>query len=769
MRTFALIFILILTSTLYAQNNTIVLDGTVQDDKNRPISNATIIISSKNDSKATFQTVSNKEGKFKIKNISIGYYNMKVSHLEYETYNNDLSLEKDTSTNVLLMTKVSEMLDEVIVMAKYSDIKPNGETSIRVKGNPLAKGKTLSEFLQFIRDLDVSNDEISVRGRKNTLYYLDNQPISFEQLKNIQPSMIAHIDIIPHADASYGINATGGVIKIFLREEGGVLGSVTLAGKADYNGIKSTSPMATILYNRGKFSVKNFLSGVPYSRSTSMFEQQTETAQNKTVTDTKNNNRFKSLRDNLSLRYSFNKVTWLDVYGGTDFSWLRSGQNSTDGNNILSTSGKNKISGYNAGIQYQQGFGKDSLNYFRLRAEYSKNKENENADYLYNGIADNAALKSNSDHFSVQPIVHFKTTANSGLNIGLEYYYLIDRHEDNGTTTLGYIPTGHYTNKGYDYGAWIDYNILIKKKFYVYFALQYHGTQNIYSDYRSPENSTRSWEDGVYPSLFAQWLINSAKGRYLTFGFKHYYSLPNYNYRIPSVVWQSNNLYSIGNTNLKKENFYNMEIYYSFNSNWIASYNLTYCDDAIRIMTYQDETRNGTYYTKPENKGISVTHTFRIGYTTKPFKFWYNKNGLYVTLTHESMPGKSINNASIFFRSDNNFTLCRWLDLTLGIQAENKGKSLEYDYNGGFWLNAGAYMSFFNNNLNVALKCNQLIYTRNKKTIYGSDWTSIQKNLSHNTQINLQVTWNFNAGKKIRNKNLPSVNSMQRNVPTLMK
>lgn len=42
---------------------------------------------------------------------------MKVSHLEYETYNNDLSLKKDTSANVLLMTKVSEMLDEVIVMA----------------------------------------------------------------------------------------------------------------------------------------------------------------------------------------------------------------------------------------------------------------------------------------------------------------------------------------------------------------------------------------------------------------------------------------------------------------------------------------------------------------------------------------------------------------------------------------------------------------------------------------------------------------------------
>lgn len=55
MRTFALIFILILTSTLYAQNNTIVLDGTVQDDKNRSISNATIIISSKTTARPHFR------------------------------------------------------------------------------------------------------------------------------------------------------------------------------------------------------------------------------------------------------------------------------------------------------------------------------------------------------------------------------------------------------------------------------------------------------------------------------------------------------------------------------------------------------------------------------------------------------------------------------------------------------------------------------------------------------------------------------------------
>lgn len=55
MRKFALTLIIMLASTLYAQNNTIVLDGIVQDDKNRPISNATIIISSKTTTRPRFR------------------------------------------------------------------------------------------------------------------------------------------------------------------------------------------------------------------------------------------------------------------------------------------------------------------------------------------------------------------------------------------------------------------------------------------------------------------------------------------------------------------------------------------------------------------------------------------------------------------------------------------------------------------------------------------------------------------------------------------
>ena len=45
--------------------------------------------------------------------------------------------------------------------------------------------------------------------------------------------MIDRIEIIPHADASYGVNATGGVVKVYLRSEGVLLGSVSLYGEAD--------------------------------------------------------------------------------------------------------------------------------------------------------------------------------------------------------------------------------------------------------------------------------------------------------------------------------------------------------------------------------------------------------------------------------------------------------------------------------------------------------------------------------------------------------
>lgn len=41
--------------------------------------------------------------------------------------------------------------------------------------------------------------------------------------------------------------------------------------------------------------------------------------------------------------------------------------------------------------------------------------------------------------------------------------------------------------------------------------------------------------------------------RYLNISYRRMFYLPNYGYRIPNVTWQGDDLYSIGNTDLKRK------------------------------------------------------------------------------------------------------------------------------------------------------------------------------------------------------------------------
>lgn len=59
-----------------------------------------------------------------------------------------------------------KMLDEVTVMADYSSVKSNGTITVRVKGNPLAKGQTLLDFMKFMRGVSVRGEDVSVYGRQ---------------------------------------------------------------------------------------------------------------------------------------------------------------------------------------------------------------------------------------------------------------------------------------------------------------------------------------------------------------------------------------------------------------------------------------------------------------------------------------------------------------------------------------------------------------------------------------------------------------------------
>lgn len=764
MRNILLLLTLLIVSVVSAQDN---VTGRVIDSDGLPVIQATVALQSKTGTASVQPVVTDNNGRFAASVAAKGEYTLRISCIGYDTYESGITVYGDVDLGTIRLEYTSKMLDEVTVMANYSEVKQNGEITVRVKGNPLARGKSTADFLRLINGLVVNNDGISVRGRDNTLIYIGDQQITFDQLKGIDPSMISKIEIIPYADGSYGVNASGGVIKIQLREDAGVIGNVNVNSAVSQDGLPWASADATLLYSRGKLSMRNYIS-VPYNHNISRSRQDDVSSDGvKRQTYTKNVNDGESLYDNFALQYSFSKLDRLDVYGGVSLSWSDNMQNSTSGSSSLDIKSKGKPAYYSAGVQYKRMFGRDSLSYFHFRTLYSRSNEYSRMNYLCDGTTDMARMQAYSDQISVRPLVHIRFKGSTNLNFGVDYLYLTDRHENRGTEILDYIPTGHYDIEGTDYGAWTDFSTMAGKNLYLRASLNYHGSVFDYHDKLDNTNNINIRQDGFYPSLTAQWMFNRRKWRFLTLGYRHYYSNPNYNYRLPTVVWQNDSRYSVGNPDLEKQDFDDVELYFALNRNWSAFYDFNYGNNLVNVLMREDADRPGVYYTRPENTGWRIRQKLGITYSGYLFKFWNMNTSLTATNTRESMPGKRIDHAYLTLNSSNNFTVTKNLSFILWVFAQTKTKSLSYEASACYGTSAGVNWSLLKDRLKINLNYNGILYNYGKTITRGDGWTLTRKDLSHQTNVQLYVSWSFNAGKKIRNQNMPSATpGSDRQIPT---
>lgn len=760
------IAVLIISYNALAQDGKFSLSGRVVDSKKLGIGMATVKLTADRDGFITLKTVTGDDGSFMFRGLADGSYEISVTCVGYKSHTRKTDVKGDTNVGDIWLEDAYKMLDEITVMANYTDVKLTGGTVVKVKGNPLAKGKTVIDFLQYVRDLDVTQSELSIRGKANTLIYLEDRKITFDQLKSISPSMIESIEIIPHADGSYGLLATGGVVKIHLRKDGGMIGSATLYSVVNTEGMVGEAPMVNVLYSKGEWTLSNYLTPFEYTRYPSITQQHDISGGATDQTDTKDISRDKAIRDNLSLRYSFNKTDHIDIYGGVSASCGDNIQTSVSGGDKLYITSKPETQYYSAGTQYRKGWGHDGKNYFHIRIDYSKYKSDSRQGYDYNGQAERASQKYDMCIVDIAPRLHLALKESMDFNIGVQYVYESDRHEDKGTPTLGYILDGKYNYKMYYYGAWMEYSATLGKSLYLKLGLNYSATDERNKDFLNSGNDISTRQDGIYPTLQGQWIVDRSKMRYLSIGYRHYYSMPNYNYRLPTVVWQGENLYSVGNTNLKKENYDDIDIYFSFDRNLSVSYNMSYGRNMVNVIMHKDENRPGTYFTRPENTAFSMMHTFRLAYAGRIFKFWYTNTYAMFTYKNARAGDDKIKHARVVFRSNNDFSVCKNFGLTYFFEALGKNKTESYESNATYSMDFGVYMSLMKGKMNIRLLYENAFYKRRITTTRGDGWTKRRINLSPDSHILLTLGWNFNAGRKIKKQELPTVNKQERKIPT---
>ena len=226
------------------------------------------------------------------------------------------------------------------------------------------------------------------------------------------------------------------------------------------------------------------------------------------------------------------------------------------------------------------------------------------------------------------------------------------------------------------------------------------------------------------------------------------------------------NLYSIGNPDLRKENYDDIEIFYSLNKAWSVSYDFNYGDNMVNVIMRRDAGREGVFYTSPENTGNRQRHTVMVGYADRITKFWYTNTKVYGVYVNENAGQNGYDCALARFNSYNDFSVCDNFGITLNLYAATRSKNASYISNARYSVDAGARLSLFKGKADVSLVWANMLYNRGSIKVEGNDFTYMRRDLSPDSRVQLSVSWNFSAGSKIKNENLPTVSGSSRETPT---
>ena len=200
------ILILISVSVIYAQNNSqkksfAAVIGNVQDASTlKAVSGASVTIFSKVDSTQKQTLITDKNGLFNFKNLSYGFYKLKISFTGYTNYTVDsvwLHAEKEEVVfNDIQLKVTSNTLDEVVV---YSEKKlfedKNGTLTYNVSESPIANGASTADMMKNVPLVNTNPDgSLTVKG-KPPLILIDEKPtnLNAQQLSDLLESLPANV------------------------------------------------------------------------------------------------------------------------------------------------------------------------------------------------------------------------------------------------------------------------------------------------------------------------------------------------------------------------------------------------------------------------------------------------------------------------------------------------------------------------------------------------------------------------------------------------
>ncbi len=241
----------------------------VNKEDNKALPNATVTIHNKKDSSTVTGARTNRDGNYTIDNVPTGNYYLKCSYVSYETYMEDIVVDKsDLKIATINLIPVAVKTEAVQITADREAIQVGFDRKVfKIEQNAATIGSTATDLLENIPSVSVDQEgNVSMRGSSDIQILIDGRPSALtgaDALDQIPASMISSIELITNPGSKYDAEGTAGMINIVTiqNKEDGISGLANLSvgtdddGNMKYNGTFNTS------YSVGKFNINANLNG----------------------------------------------------------------------------------------------------------------------------------------------------------------------------------------------------------------------------------------------------------------------------------------------------------------------------------------------------------------------------------------------------------------------------------------------------------------------------------------------------------------------------
>lgn len=209
------IIIVLASVNLWAQQSKCVISGKIIDDNQMPIAYASAALYHLE--KPIDGAITNDEGKFTLQTEQCDQeYHLVVQFIGYKRHELQISPNKShINLGTITLHEDAVVLGEVTVSATEMAQKSNVEhTTINASANLSSSKGTAIDILRTSSSVNITNEEISIRGNSNILVLLDGVPTAASDLSTLPAANIQSIEVITHPDASHDAGGTGGIINI---------------------------------------------------------------------------------------------------------------------------------------------------------------------------------------------------------------------------------------------------------------------------------------------------------------------------------------------------------------------------------------------------------------------------------------------------------------------------------------------------------------------------------------------------------------------------